>query len=158
MSGKVYLTRKKYKELIDLLEKMKKVDRREISKEIAIAREKGDLRENAEYDAAKEKQGFIEKRIADLESQLSRAQMVEDLNIDITKVNIGAKVVIEDVNDDMQITYDLVGPEESNFEEGKISVTSPVGSALIGHIQGDVVEIQVPVGTLTYKIVSFTYE
>ncbi|MDD4202267.1 MAG: transcription elongation factor GreA [Candidatus Omnitrophica bacterium] len=158
MSGKVYLTRKKYKELIDLLEKMKKVDRREIAKEIAIAREKGDLRENAEYDAAKEKQGFIEKRILDLENQLSRAQMVEDLNIDITKVNIGAKVILEDVNDNMEITYDLVGPEESNFEEGKISVTSPVGSALIGHGQGDIVEIQVPVGILTYKIVSFSYE
>ena len=157
MSGKVYLTRKKYKELIELLEKMKKVDRREIAKEIAIAREKGDLRENAEYDAAKEKQGFIEKRIVDLENQLSHAEMVEDLDIDIKKVNIGAKVILEDVNDNMQITYDLVGPEESNFEEGKISVTSPVGSALIGHGQGDVVEINVPVGTLTYKIVSFTY-
>jgi transcription elongation factor GreA len=137
MSGKVYLTRKKYKELLSLLEKMKKIDRREISKEIEIAREKGDLRENAEYDAAKEKQGHIEAKIADLESKLSRAEMVDDLDLDMTKINISAKVVIEDVSDNTQISYELVGPDESDFDEGKISVTSPVGSAFLGHIRYD---------------------
>ncbi len=157
MSDKVYLTRKKYKELLELYEKMKLVDRREISKEIEIAREKGDLRENAEYDAAKEKQGHIEWRISELEGQLSRAEMVEDLNLDVNVINISATVIIEDVADKMQITYSLVGPEEADFDEGKISVTSPVGSALLGHKAGETVKIDVPAGKLVYKIVSFSY-
>ncbi len=118
---RVYLTQKKYEELMKVLERLKKFDRREISKEIEAARDKGDISENAEYDAAKEKQGHIEKRIAELEDKLSRAAIVESLNIDMTKINIGAKVWLDNLKTKDEAMYHLVGADESDFAKNKIS-------------------------------------
>lgn len=154
---RVYLTQKKYEELIKELERLKKFDRREIAKEIEIARDKGDISENAEYDAAKDKQGHIEKRIAELEDKLSRAIMVESMKIDISKVNIGARVYLENLKNKEKSAYYLVGPDESDFSQNKISITSPVGKSLIGLKAGDSVKVQAPAGILEYKIVKFEY-
>lgn len=154
---RVYLTRKKYEELMEELERLKKFDRREISKEIGIARDKGDISENAEYDAARERQGHIEKRIAELEDKLSRAAMVESLNIDTAKINIGAKVWMENLKSKDKVMYHLVSADESDFAKNKISITSPVGNALIGHKADDIVKVQVPAGLLEYKIIKFDY-
>ena len=154
---RVYLTQKKYEELMRELERLKKFDRREISKEIGIARDKGDISENAEYDAAREKQGHIEKRIAELEDKLSRAAIVESLNIDMTKINIGAKVWLENLKAKDKVMYYLVSADESDFAKNKISIVSPVGKALLGHKAGDTIKVQVPVGLLEYKIIKFDY-
>lgn len=154
---RVYLTQKKYEELMKVLERLKKFDRREISKEIEVARDKGDISENAEYDAAKEKQGHIEKRIAELEDKLSRVAIVESLNIDMTKINIGAKVWLDNLKTKDEAMYHLVGADESDFAKNKISITSPVGRALLGHKAGDMVKVQVPAGLLEYKIIKFDY-
>jgi len=155
--GKTYLSQEKYKELLKELERLKKFDRREIAKEIGIARDKGDLKENAEYDAAKEKQGHIEKRIAELEIKLTQVELVDDLDLDTTKINIGATVDLEDVKSKEKMTYHLVGPDEADYDQNKISVTSPVGKGLLGLKKGDIAKIQVPAGALEYKIVSFKY-
>jgi len=154
---KVYLTHAKYEELLKELKRLKKVDRRKIATEIAIARDKGDLRENAEYDAAKEKQGHIEKRIAELEDKLTRVAIVDDLELDTSKVNIGASVELQDLNTKEKMTYHLVGPDEADYEQDKISVASPVGKALLGHKKGEKVKIQVPAGVLEYKITAISY-
>ena len=154
---RVYLTQKKYEELIKELERLKKVDRREIAKEIGVARDKGDISETAEYDAAKDKQGLIDKRIAELEGKLSRAATVESLKIDTTKINISAKVYLENLKTKEKMAYYLVGPDESDFSQNKISITSPVGKSLIGRKAGEGVKIQVPAGLLEYKIVKFEY-
>ncbi len=154
---KVYLTQAKYEALLKELDKLKKFDRYEIAREIGIARDKGDLKENAEYDAAKEKQGHIEKRIADLEDKLSRVEIVENLNLDTEKTNIGATVTIEDTKTGEKITYSLVGPDESDYDQNKISVTSPVGRGLLGLKKGEIANIKVPAGTLEYKIISIQY-
>ena len=154
---KVYLSQKKYEQLLKELERLKKVERRNIAKEIGIARDKGDISENAEYDAAKDKQGLIEKRIAELEDKLSRVQITDDLELDTTKVSIGATVELEDTKTKEKLIYQLVGGEESDYTQNKISVVSPVGKGLLGHNKGDVVKIQVPAGTLEYKILGLKY-
>ena len=154
---RVHLTQKKYEELLEKLAKLKKVDRRQIAKEIGVARDKGDIRENAEYDAAKDKQGHIEKEIAQLEDKLSRAEIVDNLDIDKTKISIGATVYLANIKTNQKTTYKLVGAEEADFSQGKISIASPVGKALLGHKKGKLVKIQVPAGLLEYKITKFEY-
>jgi len=156
--AKVYLTHAKYDQLLKELDRLKKEERRKVAREIGIARDKGDLRENAEYDAAKEKQGHIEKKIAELEDKLGRVEIVENLNIDTSMVNIGATVTLQDVKRKDKVVYELVGPDEADFDKNKISVTSPVGRALLGHKKGDNVKIQVPAGTMEYVIVDFEYK
>ncbi|MDD5439246.1 MAG: transcription elongation factor GreA [Candidatus Omnitrophica bacterium] len=155
--AKTYLSRAKYEELLKELDRLKKFDRHNIAREIGVARDKGDLRENAEYDAAKEKQGLIEKRIHELEEKLSQVEMVENLDIDTSVINIGAIVELEDIKNKEKMTYILVGPDESNYDENKISVTSPVGRGLLGHKKGETIQIKVPAGILEYKIVSLKY-
>src|SRR3990167_7191580 len=154
---RIYLTQKKYEELMKELERLKKTDRREIAKEIEVARDKGDISENAEYDAAKDIQGHIEKRIAELEDKLSRAAIIDNLNIDTTKVNIGAKVYLENLKTKEKFAYYLVSSEEADFSKDKISISSPVGKSLIGHKAGDSVKAQAPAGLLEYKIIKFEY-
>lgn len=154
---RVYLTQKKYEELMKELERLKKVDRREIAKEIGIARDKGDISENAEYDAAKEKQGFIEKHIAELEDKLSRVTIIESLNIDTTKINIGARVYLENTKTKEKMAYDLVSADEADFAKNKISITCPVGKGLLGHKAGEMIKVQAPAGLLEYKIIKFEY-
>jgi transcription elongation factor GreA len=152
----VYLTKKGYEKLYGELEHLKNVTRRELSKAIGIAREHGDLGENAEYDAAKDAQAHNERRIAELEQKLAGARIIEDHDIPSDEVLLGATVSLEDVDTGEKLSYMLVSEEESDFEANKISVTSPLGQGLLYHKEGDIAEITVPAGILKYKVVKIT--
>lgn len=134
------------------LKHLTSVERPRISKEIGVAREHGDLRENAEYHAAKERQGQIEARIAHLEGMLSRAEVIDATQLNGTKVKFGAWVKLEDVESGEIKRFRIVGAEEADVGHGKISVTSPVARALINHEVGDEVKVNAPGGTRTYEI------
>lgn len=135
-----------------------KADRPTISKEIGIAREHGDLRENAEYHAAKDKQGMNEARIAEIEDKLARAEVIDTSGMSGERVAFGAHVELEDLSSGKMVTYRLVGPEESDLEQGKISITSPVGRALVGREEGDEVRVKTPGGLRTYEIASIDWK
>lgn len=152
MGQEIYLTRKGYEKMLSELEQLKTVERRRISKAIGEARLQGDLSENAEYDAAKEAQGHCEARIAELEGKLSNVRIIEDQNIPSDKVFIGAIVTLKDLGSEDQVTYMLVSAEESDIEENKLSIFSPVGKGLVGHKVGDRVTLEVPAGTIQYEI------
>ena len=154
MGGGSHLTREGYEKLRKELEQLKTVKRREISKAIGLARAHGDISENAEYDAAKDAQGLNEKKIAELEHKLATAQMIDEDNMSKDEVLIGATVKLKDLKGDRDITYTIVSEEEADFSEGKISISSPVGSGLMNHKKGDMVEITVPAGVLKYRILS----
>lgn len=151
MGAEVYLTREGYEKLVQELEYLRTTKRRQLSRAVGEARAHGDISENAEYDAAKDAQALNEKRICELEEKLSCAQI---LSTDIAKdeVLIGATVRLEDMDSAEQLEYTLVSELEADYAQGKISVTSPVGKALIGHKQGEIVEIRVPSGILKYKV------
>jgi transcription elongation factor GreA len=134
------------------LKHLTSVERPKISKEIGVAREHGDLRENAEYHAAKEKQGQIEARIAHLEGMLSRAEVIDTKLLTGGKVKFGAWVEIEDIDNGEMKIYRIVGAEEADVSKGKISITSPVARALINHEVGDEVKVNAPGGTRSYEI------
>jgi len=153
---RVYLTRAGYEKLTEELEHLKKVKRKEISAAIEHARSLGDLKENAEYHSAKDALAANEARVSELEDKLSRVEIIEDNKIDIDKAYIGAKLKLLDLDTDDEIEYTLVGQEETNAIEGIISVTSPVGKALLGHQEGDIVKVDVPAGTLEYKIIKIS--
>jgi transcription elongation factor GreA len=129
-----------------------KAERPKISQEIGVAREHGDLKENAEYHAAKEKQGLNEARIAEIEDKLSRADVIDPSTLDGDKVKFGAIVELEDMDNGKVVTYRLVGPDESDIKEGKISITSPVARALVGKEVGDEVQVQAPGGVRNYEV------
>ena len=135
---------------------MKGVDRPAASKAIAEAREKGDLKENAEYDAAKEAQGMLEAKIKYLEGVIATARILDETNIDTSKVSILTKVTVTNVNTKKQVTYQIVSEKEADLKLGKISVTSPIGRGLLGKIIGDVAEVQVPAGVLKFKVENIT--
>lgn len=128
------------------------VERPKISKEIGVAREHGDLRENAEYHAAKEKQGMIEARIAHIEGVISRADVIDTTQMKGTRVKFGATVTLEDVDTGEKRVLRIVGPEEADVSNGKISVTSPMARACINHEIGDEVKVAAPAGTRVYEI------
>ena len=151
-----YLTQKGYQKLHEELEYLKLVKRKALSKAIGEARAYGDISENAEYEAAKEAQGLNEKRIAELEEKLSRARILEDENIPSDEVLIGATVRIKDLDTAEELEYMLVSETEADYAQGKISVTSPVGSGLLNHKENDLVEIKIPAGTLKYKILKIS--
>lgn len=134
------------------LQKMKSVERPAASRAIAEAREKGDLRENAEYDAAKDAQGHLEAKIQKLESDLANARVIDETNIDTSKVSILTKVTVTNLNTKKQATYHLVSEKEANLKLSKISVTSPIGKGLLGKVVGQTAEVQVPAGTLKFVI------
>ncbi len=134
-----------------------KAERPKISREIGEAREHGDLRENAEYHAAKEKQGLNEARIAELEDKLSRAEVIDPTTLDGDVVRFGAYVTLEDIDSEKELEYRIVGPDEADFSKGTISVTSPVARALIGRSVGDEVRVKVPSGVRTFEIVDVRY-
>ena len=136
------------------LEQLVKVEREEIKIAISEARELGDLKENAEYHSAKEKQGIIEGRIAQLQGVLARSRVVEVSKIKSTKIVFGASVTVLDVAKDASITYRIVGEDESNSRENKISFTSPLGKALIGKEEGDTVIVKAPKGDVEFEIES----
>ena len=153
---KIYLTQQGYEDMIKELEYLKKTKRREISAEIGRARELGDLKENAEYHAAKEQQAHIEKHIAELESTLSNATVIEDADMKTDEVGIGSTITLKDMSAREEVTYHLVSEEEANIESGKISITSPVGSSLVGHKVNDIIEIKVPAGTIKYQVLKIS--
>ena len=141
------------------VKKLKSTDRPAVIRAIAEAREHGDLKENAEYHAAKEQQGFIEGRIKEIEGKLSHVQV-----IDITEINAGGKVIfgstikLLDDETEKEITYRIVGQDEANIKTGLISYTSPIARALIGKVEGDVVEFKAPDGEKSYEVISVSYE
>ena len=152
----VYLTRARLLELERQLHEMKTKGRAEMAGKIAEARSHGDLSENAEYDAAKEEQTMFELRISKLENILSRARVIEAKDLPDDAIYILSDVTLEDLKTGEQVTYKLVSPEEANFEDNKISVTSPIGKALLKRKLGEVIKITVPAGTLEYKILSIS--
>jgi len=141
------------------LKKLKSVDRPEVIKAIAEARAHGDLKENAEYHAAKDQQGFIEARIKDLEGKLSHIQVIDVMSIDARgKVIFGSTVVILDENTEKETTYTIVGEDEADIKSGLISYTSPIARALIGKNEGDEIEFQAPDGVKTFDVIEVRYE
>ncbi len=156
MSGFTYFTKDALDQLKIELQKLKAVERPAASKAIAEAREKGDLRENAEYDAAKEAQGHLEAKIQRLESELANARVMDQGTIDTSKVSILTKVTVTNLASKKQMTYYLVSEKEADLKLGKISVTSPIGKGLLGKHVGQVAEVQVPAGTLQFKVENIT--
>ena len=154
--NEVYLTREGYEKLKQELEYLETTKRREIAKALAHARSLGDLKENAEYDAAKNEQAHCEKKIAELKDKLTRVKILDSRDVPTDQVYLGAKVSLIDIDTDEEFEYMLVSKEEADYEAGKISLDSPVGNALLQKKVNDVVEIKVPAGILKYKIVSIT--
>ncbi len=155
---RIPLTPEGHKRLEEELEKLIKVERPENIKAIAEARAHGDLSENAEYHAAKERQGFIEGRIQELKTKLSQAEIIDPSRMNHGHVTFGASVTLMDLDTDEEITYMLVGPEEADVKVGRISTSSPVGRALIGKEEGDEVRIQAPGRTVEYEILDITFK
>jgi transcription elongation factor GreA len=156
MSGFTYFTKDVLEHLKKELQKLKTVERQAASKAIAEAREKGDLRENAEYDAAKEAQGLLEAKIQKLEADLANARVMDPDAIDTSKVSILTKVTVTNLTNKKLITYLLVSEKEADLKLGKISVTSPIGKGLLGKHVGEVANVNVPAGTLQFKIENIT--
>ena len=158
MSDKVPMTPEGHAHLREELQRLKDVERPRISRAIGEAREHGDLRENAEYHAAKKEQGFVEARIRDIEFKLSHAEV-----IDVSRVNAGGRVVfgatvdLYDSEEDAQITYQIVGEEEAEIREGRISIASPIARALIGRQEGEEVSVRAPGGDRLYEILGVRY-
>jgi transcription elongation factor GreA len=157
--SKIPLTLNGAKQLKEELQRLKTVERPAVIAAIAEARAHGDLSENAEYDAAKERQGFIEGRIAEIESKLANAQIIDPKALDADgRVVFGATVEIEDVEAGQTVTYQIVGDDEADLKQNKISLNSPVGRALIGKFAGDIVEVHTPGGLREYEILDVRYE
>ncbi len=158
MSQSIPMTREGYQRLQEELKNLVRVSRPQVVQAIAEARSHGDLSENAEYDAAKERQAFIEGRIKELNDKIARAQVINPAELESEKVVFGAKVTLFDVDSGNEVTYQIVGEDEADIKAGKLSVTSPVGKALIGHRLDDEVRIQVPSGLKIYEIIDIKYE
>ena len=156
MSDIQYVTKETLEQLKSDLQRMKAVDRPAASRAIAEAREKGDLKENAEYDAAKETQGLLEAKIAALEGSLANIRVIDESTIDTSKVSILTKVTLTNLNTKKQVTYKIVSEKEADLKAGKISVTSPIGKGILGKVVGDTAEVQAPAGTLIFRIEKIT--
>ncbi len=153
MSQITYYTEEGLKKLKDELHEMRMVQRPSISSQIAEARDKGDLSENAEYDAAKEAQGILEMKIAKLEAIVANARIIDNTNIDNSKVFILSKVKIKNVTNAMEMEYILVAENEADLKAKKISVDSPIGKGLLGKKVGDIAEVQTPNGIMKFEII-----
>lgn len=156
MSNISYYTPEGLKKLREELEHMKNVERPRISQQIAEARDKGDLSENAEYDAAKEAQGLLEMKISKLEETLSNARVIDESQLDNSKVLVLSNVKIKNLNNNAVMSYTLVSEKEADLKSGKISVNSPIGKGLLGKAVGDKAEIQVPNGKLIFEILEIS--
>jgi transcription elongation factor GreA len=152
MSDVIYVTKETLEIMKAELQHMRTVDRPAASKAIAEAREKGDLKENAEYDAAKEAQGLLEARIKKTESDLANVRIVDTSTIDTSKVSILTKVTLTNLNTKKQVAYQIVSEKEADLKLGKISVTSPIGKGLLGKEVGATIEVQAPAGILKFKL------
>ena len=148
----MYVTKETFEKMREELQRMKSIDRPASSRAIAEAREKGDLKENAEYDAAKEAQGMLEAKIKQLEGAIANAKIVDTNSIDTSKVTILTKVTITNIATKKTVTYQIVGEKEADLKLGKISVNSPIGKGLLGKAIGDVAEVQAPTGIIKFKI------
>ncbi|MEC8637906.1 MAG: transcription elongation factor GreA [Bacteroidota bacterium] len=154
MSAVSYYTPEGLKKLRDELNHLKDVERPKASQAIAEARDKGDLSENAEYDAAKEAQGLLELKISKLEATLASARVIDESQLDDSKVHVLSTVKIRNVANNMEMTYTLVAESEADIKTGKISVSSPIGKGLLGTSVGDIAEVIVPNGVLKFEILS----
>ena len=154
MSDVSYYTKEGLKKLKDELSLLKDIERPKASNAIAEARDKGDLSENAEYDAAKEAQGMLEMKISKLEAVLSNARLIDESQLDLSKVLVLSKVTIKNLNNQMQLKYTLVAESEADLKSGKISVSSPIGKGLLGKKVGEIAEVVVPNGTIKFEIIS----
>jgi transcription elongation factor GreA len=152
----IYLTADGYKKLKDDLDRMRSVERPAISAAIAEARDKGDLSENAEYDAAREAQGLLEMRIAQLEATIANARIIDESKIDREKVQILSRVTLLNHNNGKQVCYTIVSEKEANLREGKIAIGTPIAKALLGKKKGDHVDVTVPAGVLHFEILDIT--
>jgi transcription elongation factor GreA len=152
MSGLNYVTQETLDQMKDELNKLKTTGRAEIARAIAEAREKGDLKENAEYDAAKEAQGYHEAKIAKLEAAVATARVIDAKNLDVSKVSILCRVSVLNMATNKTMQYQIVSEQEADLKEKKISVTSPIGKGLLGKTVGEIAEITTPGGNLKLKI------
>ena len=154
MSDVSYYTKEGLKKLKDELNHLKDVERPKASNAIAEARDKGDLSENAEYDAAKEAQGMLEMKISKMEDIMANARLIDESQLDLSKVLVLSKVKIKNLNNQMEMNYTLVAESEADLKSGKISVNSPIGKGLLGKKVGEITEISVPNGNLKFEIIS----
>lgn len=151
-----YVTKETFEQIKAELQHMKGVERPAASRAIAEAREKGDLKENAEYDAAKEAQGLLEAKIAMLEGQLANTRVIDESTIDTSKVSILTKVTMTNLKTKKQVTYQVVSETEADLKAGKISVTSPIGKGILGKQVGETADVQAPAGIISFKIDKIT--
>ena len=152
MSDVMYVSKEAFEKMKEELHHMKTVERPAASKAIAEAREKGDLKENAEYDAAKEHQGILEAKMKLLETQVASARVVDPSEIDLSKVSVMAKVTITNMANKKTMTYQIVGEKEADLKAGKISVGSPIGKGLLGKAKGEIAEVQAPTGIIKFRV------
>lgn len=152
MSGVHYVTKEALEALKEEITRMKTVGRAEIARAISEAREKGDLKENAEYDAAKEAQGLHEAKLASLEATLANSRVLDPKNIDTSKVSILSKVRVLNMTTKKVLEYQIVSESEADLKAGKISVSSPIAKGLLGKVKGDIAEISVPNGVMKFQI------
>src|SRR6188508_588048 len=152
MIGFNYVKKDTFEQMTIELQRMKSVDRPAASRAIAEAKEKGDLKENAEYDAAKEAQGHLESKIAQMEGIIANTRVLDESSIDTSKVSILTRVTLTNLKTKKQVTYQLVSENEADLKMGKISVTSPIGKGLLGKKPGEVAEVQAPAGVLKFKV------
>ncbi|MCC6345928.1 MAG: transcription elongation factor GreA [Nitrospirales bacterium] len=155
--NRVPMTAEGYRKLKEELDRLLKVERPKNIQDIAEARAHGDLSENAEYHAAKEKQSFIEGRVQELQAKLALADVIDTSKINQSRIAFGAKVKVLDVEADVEYEFILVGPDEANVKAGKISISSPVGRALIGKEVGDVAVVKAPARTMEYEIIGISF-
>jgi transcription elongation factor GreA len=153
MVQRIPMTKEGYDRLREELVRLERKDRIEVIRSIEVARGHGDLKENAEYHAAKERQGHVEGRIMELKDKLSRAEVIDCSKVDCNRVFFGAVVTLVDLNTDDEVSYQLLGPEEANVHEGKISVASPMGKAILGKLVGDDVEVKTPGGVRQLEVI-----
>ncbi len=152
----VYMTEEGYKKMMEEINYLESVKRPEISRQIAEARDKGDLSENAEYDAAKEAQGLLEMKISQLKDKVANARIIDDSKLNTHTVQILNRVKIRNTKNNMTMEYTIVTESEANLKEGKIASNTPIAKGLLGKKIGDIVEIKVPSGTMTFEIVNIS--
>ena len=156
MSQITYLTEEGLKKLQEELQYLKNVERPNISRQIADARDKGDLSENAEYDAAKDAQGLLELKISKMEETLSSARLVDESKLDLSKVSVLSKVKVRNIKNSQEMTYTLVAENEADLKSGKISVGSPIGKGLLGKKVGEKAEVTTPGGVINFEILNIS--
>ncbi len=152
-----YMTEEGYKKLLDEIAYLETTKRPEISQQIAEARDKGDLSENAEYDAAKEAQGLLEMKIAQLKEVLSQARLIDESKLSTDSVQILSKVKIRNTKNKAEMTYTLVSESEADLKAGKIAISTPIGQGLLGKKVGDIAEIKVPSGLMSFEIIDISF-